>query len=479
MDESLYGTPEYYHGVNLIADPVHRYIPITYPMEGISEKTTERDVIDSSWVQRLRRIHQLQSAWWVFPGAEHSRFVHSLGVMHCATLFVKHLYRSLQISLQAQGEECPSAPCVEETMRIAGLCHDLGHGPFGHFFDEQCLQRYGITHEDLSQKIIVEELGDLITGLCRSPSGSFAPGESVVPEYVAFLIKKPTENADTEHMVPLWVRWLQPLFSGIFTVDNIDYTLRDAYMCGISPRLIDLERLLFYSFFTENGLTFHYSGLSSLEMFLKSRWYLYQNVYYHRTVRGIDLQLADIFDKTISHMMTRDPRENLDEYSRLTDYSVFETVARWTDDPDAEKRNLSTLWAAVLRRDVAWKRVFEQELSYKDIDAGLRFVKPEEVEDTIRRLLPSEASSWRFKVDMPIHDPKPVNPYIIQKERLKVYNPSTRIVEEKSVRDIFPHLPGSVAILRVYTKGGEHAREMNEGARRALASFNQGYSTNV
>ncbi len=303
MKDEHMNTPEYYHGVNLVADAIHRYIPITYP--GPGEETTERDLIDSPWVQRLRRIHQLQSAWWVYPGAEHSRFVHSIGVLHSAGHFGKHLYASLKSSLAEKGEQCPSQCCVEETLRVAGLCHDLGHGPFGHFFDEHYLSAWSITHEDISQKIIREILGDTIRGLKRSPSGPFADGESVNPDFVAFLIRKPRPNDPGESNYPLWVRWLQPLFCGIFTVDNIDYSLRDAYMCGVSARLVDMERLCFYSFFTPEGLTFHQSGLSALEMFLKSRWYLYRNVYYHRTVRGIDIQLRDLFKPSIERLIDR------------------------------------------------------------------------------------------------------------------------------------------------------------------------------
>ncbi|HOP35424.1 MAG TPA: HD domain-containing protein, partial [Syntrophales bacterium] len=124
-----------YQGKALMADPIHRYISFTIPGEdGVREKT-EKDLIDSPWVQRLRRIHQLQSARWVYPAAEHTRFQHVLGTMHLAGVFGRHLYESLR-------EVCPtlpSEPHVEELLRVAGLLHDVGHGPFGHFFDDHFL----------------------------------------------------------------------------------------------------------------------------------------------------------------------------------------------------------------------------------------------------------------------------------------------------------------------------------------------------
>src|SRR6266487_374669 len=132
-----------YEGTALIADPIHRYIQFTVPQK--KGEVTEKALIDSPWVQRLRYIYQLQSARWLYPS----------------------LRRVL-------GDECPSAPFIEEYMRVTGLLHDIGHGPFGHFFDDNFLINYDLTHEDLGQTIIQKHLGDIIRQLRRSPSGSFA-----------------------------------------------------------------------------------------------------------------------------------------------------------------------------------------------------------------------------------------------------------------------------------------------------------------
>src|SRR3989449_11000175 len=128
--------------VNLISDPIHGYIELTKrltPSESSDaglppETAAEEDLLDSAWLQRLRRISQLQSARWVFPTAEHSRFTHGLGVMHEAGLWARQLYPTLRAQLDRGGEPVPSEGLVVETLRIAGLLHDVGHGPVAHFF---------------------------------------------------------------------------------------------------------------------------------------------------------------------------------------------------------------------------------------------------------------------------------------------------------------------------------------------------------
>ena len=185
----------------------------------------------------------------------------------------------------------------------------MGHGPFAHFFDERFLagfpapadpRRPGaktLSHEDLSQLVIERELGPLIRGLRRAPGAvaerdRFADGEAIDPRWVSFLISKPPL---VDPSMPGWVRTLQPLLSGVFTVDNLDYVRRDAYLTGVSMGPVDAERLRRYTFISERGLTLYESGVGALEMFLTARLFMYQHVYLHRTVRAIDLDLAEVF----------------------------------------------------------------------------------------------------------------------------------------------------------------------------------------
>ena len=157
---------------NLSHDVVHGYIPFTASSRSPAGETTERDVIDHPWVQRLRQIHQLQTAWWVFPTAEHTRFQHVLGAMHLASRAVAQLYDGLREVCGEMGEPVPSRGYVDCLLRMAGLLHDVGHGPFGHFFDEHFSGRYGLNHEIIGAHIITEQLGPLLTRVRRSPNGT-------------------------------------------------------------------------------------------------------------------------------------------------------------------------------------------------------------------------------------------------------------------------------------------------------------------
>ncbi len=303
------------------------------------------------WVQRLRRISQLQSARWVFPTAEHSRFTHGLGVMHEAGLWARHLYPSMseELARTDPGLRPPSEGLVVETLRVAGLLHDVGHGPFAHFFDEHVLSDHlappdarrsepkPLTHEDLSQLIVTREVDGLIRDLRRAPGSvverdAFAPGERIDPAWVAFLVSKPPLD---DPSMPRWVRWLQPLFSGVFTVDNLDYVRRDAFFTGVSTGPVDAERLRRYSFIGEGGLTLYESGVGALEMFLTTRLFLYQQVYFHRTVRGIDLDLGEVFGPSIRAIFgDASPVDDLRRFADLDEYALLHQAARWARGED-------------------------------------------------------------------------------------------------------------------------------------------------
>ncbi len=462
---------EFYDGTALLGDPVHGYISFTTPRPSIPEKT-EKDLIDTAWMQRLRQIYQLQSARWVYPSAEHSRFQHSLGAMHLAGRFARHLYPSLRAAVP----DCPSATFIEELLRVAALLHDVGHGPFGHFFDDNFLERFGLTHEKLGQHIIRTELGAIIREIRRSPSGEFAKRERLDPDQIAFLIGKGVPAAAKQ---PRWLTFLQPLLSGIYTVDNLDYVLRDAYMCGVAVGPVDIDRLMYYTFFTDKGLTLHKSGLSALNMFLNARLYMYTNVYYHRTTRAIDQHLKELFKDTMAALFPYNPSENLAAYLELTDWSLLEAVRKWGKEGETSTAALAREWATVLAREVKWKMAYDVTLSMRYFEKGKTLIDAPELVKRIRKRLPEKIKELPFCVDMASQDPRPINPLMMGDRQIYVFNPSTRKVEKEPLRDFFDYIPARVVQCRVFTLNHDHDLLLSEIVEQVLGIQEDSIKTNV
>ncbi|MFQ5897181.1 MAG: HD domain-containing protein [Candidatus Methylomirabilia bacterium] len=461
-----------YQGRGLIADPIHHYILYTRP-DGIGGEATEQDLIDTPWVQRLRRIPQLQSARWVFPAAEHSRFQHALGTMHLAGRFGQQLYASLKSIFP----DVSSSALVEELLRMTGLLHDVGHGPFGHFFDENFLADFELTHEMVGQRIIREELGELLGNLRRSPSGPFAPGERLDPDWICYLMGKAYTQPETNH--PHWLAFLKPLLSGIYTADNMDYVLRDSYMCGVAVGPIDMDRIIYYSFFTEDGLTLDRGGAQALIMFLTARFYMYTNVYYHRTTRGIDLHLKEIFRDTMRIIFPWDLRKELHPYLHLTEWTLLEEVGRWHGSDDPDRAALGKEWQQILDRRLKWRMSHEVMLDIAELRRGLGFVKAEEVEARVCALLPARLRRLEFKIDMALQDPRPLNPLGLGDRQIYIYDSGAKRVSKEQLAELFRYLPGKVAQCRIFATTHEHDQLLAEALERALGGDSPAIVTNV
>ena len=464
-----------FRAVNLISDPIHGYVELTKRLDrgesaaaGLpDEDVAEEDLLDTAWLQRMRRISQLQSARWVFPTAEHSRFTHGLGVMHEAGRWARSLYPSLRSSLLAAGAPVPSEGLAVETLRMAGLLHDVGHGPFAHFFDDHVLVAFDsppdprrpegkrLTHEDLSQQIIERELGPLLRGLRRAPGAdaerdAFGDDELVEPAWVAYLIAKP---ALADPSMPQWVRWLQPLLSGVFTVDNLDYVRRDAYLTGVAVGPVDVERLRRYAFISDRGLTLYEPGLSALEMFLTARRFMYQQVYFHRTVRAIDLDLAEVFGVSVRAIFgDGSPSERLLAYADLDEYALLHQAARWARGEDVGTADgvtagdhrvpavVAETWRAILLRRPNWRAEAEVRAEY---EAG------NEPADLIATLGPADPG--RVAIDLAVVDARPADVAVGEAPRLAIEmrDGSTAPM----LAEVLGRLPGYALIGRRYRRG--------------------------
>jgi uncharacterized protein len=471
-----------FEAVNLISDPIHGYLELTKRLgrdqarrAGLhAERAAEEDLLDNEWLQRLRRISQLQSARWVFPTAEHSRFTHGLGVMHEAGLWGRSLYPTLRQVLSARPESArrgekavPSEALVVETLRVAGLVHDVGHGPFAHFFDEHVLSRWPapshasrdagkrLAHEDVGQAIVERKLAHVIAALRRAPSldaerAAFRRGETIDPAWVSFLISKPPL---ADPAMPAWVQLLQPLFSGVFTVDNLDYVRRDAYMTGVAAGPIDADRLRHYAFMSDQGLAIYEPGLGALEMFLTARLFMYNTVYFHRAVRAIDLDLGEAFGPAIAAVFgERNPLDALDDYAALDEYALLHQAARWargeeiTESP-VERSGLVTprvaeSWRRILERRPTWHAVHEVR---RDSRSGASRAS---VEAELLAALPGDRG--RYRLDLAEADARPQNPLLVAGQLIVARRDGS--LDPAALGELLERLPAVVTVGRAYER---------------------------
>ena len=451
-----------YSRVNLSSDPIYRYLRITKGGPGgVPGDVAEQDILDNPWLQRLRRIHQLQSAWWVFATAEHSRFQHSLGAMHLAGEWGRHL----DPTLREVHPDAPSPALVEETLRLAGLLHDVGHGPFGHFFDENYLSRWSVDHEIIGRHLILGDLSAQIAAVRASPSADFEAGEAIDPRWVAYLISA----ADLEGFTaPGWLAALRPILTGPFSADNMDYVPRDSYICGVAAGPVDIQRILHYSFFSEAGLTIHDHGAEALHMFLSARLYLYNQVYFHRTVRRIDLQLREIFAPTMDLILGVNPLDDLPRYQMINEWYLMNEVDRWArGEAGQERLALGREWADIVARRFKWRLIYSRYLEARELDSALQGLTREEFAARIRAGLPESARGIEFEVDIATQGTKAINP-LTESVDVVLYDPLEDRYERNRVVDLYRRLPVRISLCRIFARDESHRPELVAAADRAL-----------
>lgn len=381
--------------------------------------------------------------------------MHLLGAMHLASLFARRVDESLRRAF----DDVPSPALVEETLRLAGLLHDVGHGPFGHFFDQEVLSQWHIDHEVIGRHLVTHQLADLVGGMRSSPSGPFASRESVDPMWVAWVMA----DADIEgYSPPPWLRALKPILCGPATVDNLDYVPRDAYMCGISLGPIEVQRLIHYTFVSGDTIVLHGHATAALEMFLASRLYMYLNVYHHRTGRRFDLSMREVFADTVAELLPGNPLEHMDDFLQLNDWALLDSVQRWQrEPPGTPRRRLGDAWEKITSRQLSWHLAYETVV-HRDMELA-------NLHDRIVAMLPADAHAARFEVDIATARIVPQNP-MTEHGFVHIYDPLQGTVEEKRVAELVARLPQHNQVVRVFTDDIGALRAIHDATQRAIAA---------
>lgn len=239
----------------VMRDPVHGYIHVDLQVIW--------DCINAKEMQRLRRIHQLGGDFQVYHTAEHSRFSHSLGVYEVVRRMVSEI-ESIRCALSEYEKAC---------VMLAGLLHDIGHGPFSHAFEGVC----PYSHEAFTVKIILGKSGiHTILDQC----------DARLAQDVASIIRY-------QHPRPC----MNQMVSGQLDADRMDYLLRDAYFTGTSYGKFDMERILRTIRLENDRIVVKQSGIHSVEDYIMARYHMYWQVYLHPVARSYEALLSILFQR--------------------------------------------------------------------------------------------------------------------------------------------------------------------------------------
>jgi hypothetical protein len=319
----------------------------------------------------------------------------------------------------------------------------------------------------------------MLSRIRRNPNSELADNEKLDPRQIALLITRPKSPAAGGE-VPRWLQLLRSLFSGIYTVDNMDFVLRDAYMSGYNTRAFDLERLLHYSFFTPQGLTIHNRGVAALVRFMSVRAELFRTVYFHRTVRAIDLALADLFVESKDYLFPGNPLEHLDLYRQFTEWSLLVDVSRWTTSDDARKRALGERWQAILNRQFPWQMACQRNLVF-DVAESERssiFTRADFVERELRAALPKELADVPLRVDLArhIHRPDTRGP---SKGQNFLWDQARNEPRPLTDDQLYRQLPLAHRICRVYVQDMQYAPQLAAALDSLIGSGGSDDLTNM
>jgi HD superfamily phosphohydrolase len=392
-----------------IKDPVHGYVYIT---------EAEKEVVDSFPLQRLRRLRQLAGAEYVYPGANHTRFEHSVGVMYLAG----RVFKNPNISQRASEDEA-------EMVKIAALLHDVGHGPFSHVFEHLLVKTLNKTHEDMTVWIVKNsELKDVINKIGYNPEevGRLSVGRLHKPEKA----------------------FLDQIISSSIDVDKLDFVVRDTYHTGAEYGYIDVFRLIHTLDVLDENLAVDLGALSALESFVIARVESFKSIYFHRVGRAAQIMLATAMEKANDELGLVNFKTP-EEYLAMDDYTV------WTMLKSCQR---SSKIIKNLERRRMLKCAYEQTFYVKDKTVSSIF-SVEEFRNQIRDKIAEEANvePEAVIIDVPTLPSVPYSHSTLMEPMeipvfYKTRDGRKTLQRLSEISGIFDVLKGFINILRVYTE---------------------------
>jgi HD superfamily phosphohydrolase len=398
-----------------IKDPVHGYVYIT---------KAEKNIIDSYPMQRLRRLRQLAGSEYVYPGANHTRFEHCVGVMYLAGKVLENP----NVSRGVSDEEV-------DMCRISALLHDVGHGPFSHVFEQLLIKDLEKTHEDITSWIIEKsEVGDKLS------KAGYNPQE--VAKLAVGKMHKPGKA------------FLDQIISSAVDVDKQDFIVRDTYHTGAEYGFVDVFRLIHALDVLGENLAVELGALSALEAFMIARIESFKSIYFHRVGRAAQIMLATAMEKANTELgLTK--FNNPEDYLKLDDYTVWSALKKCEASKDIignleQRRMLKCAYERTFyEKDAMISNVFGRE-SYR------RHIQNEIAKE-------ADVNTESVIIDVPTVPSVPYHHAVFMESmEIPVFSRNQKglkIPQRLSeISKIFETLKGFMNILRVYTNEVDRER---------------------
>lgn len=314
-------------------DPVHGFIYVS---------KEENDIVDSLPFQRLRNIKQLALSYYVYHGAEHTRFGHSLGVLHLATRAFRSAVSKGRYQFAADKEENRKKIIwLEQILRLIALTHDLGHAPFSHAAEglfpikAEAKGKNRYKHEDLTERIILQtEIAEIISKIGIKFRDEYGDSYDITPKMICEIYSGRLPGERSEFV------FLRTLMDSELDCDKMDYLLRDSLFCGVSYGRFDVERLISCLAISERTedtpiLCIESGGVQAFEEFVLARYFMFVQVYFHRTRRYFDI----ILSKALSIVLPESVFPvDVVEYLQWDDSKVIELLKDLSKNDDTAKR---------------------------------------------------------------------------------------------------------------------------------------------
>lgn len=296
-------------------DPIHGFIEV---------RLGENKIINTRAFQRLRNIKQLALTCYIYHGAEHTRFGHSLGVMHLVT-------KTFNSAIRGSEEHFPEPKRAwyEQILRLIALTHDIGHAPFSHASESVFVE--GLEHEDYTVKIVTEtEIAGIIREIGNEFVEQYGEDYNITPELICDIYTGKNAGPNSEFT------FLKSFMDSELDCDKMDYLLRDAYYCGVKYGVFDVDRLISsFTIYYSNGtprLAIKSGGVQVFEEFVLSRYFMFIEVYFHRTRRYFDIMLGKALRAALPG--GKFP-EDVEEYLSWDDCRVIQLLKDHENDNEA------------------------------------------------------------------------------------------------------------------------------------------------